>query len=76
MERVELSSDWLTGCGAPLPEGEEKGGGKMTAQRLGCEKQLLSLSLFFFFSDARGHIGSTGSPQRPPLDNPGSAEGR
>lgn len=27
MERVELSSDWLTGCGAPLPEGEEKGGG-------------------------------------------------
>lgn len=33
-----------------------------------------ALSLFFFSSDARGHIGSTGSPQRPPLDNPGSAE--
>lgn len=48
MERVELSSDWLTGCGAPLPEGEEKGGGRMTAQRLGCEKQLLSLSFLFF----------------------------
>lgn len=47
MERVELSSDWLTGCGAPLPEGEEKGGGRMTAQRLGCEKQLLSLFSFF-----------------------------
>lgn len=35
MERVELSSDWLTGCGAPLPEGEEKGGGEDDSAKAG-----------------------------------------
>lgn len=27
MGKVEPSSDWLTGCGAPLPEGGGGGGG-------------------------------------------------
>lgn len=38
MWRVELSLDWLEGCGAPLP-----GGGRMremTEQRPGCEEQM------------------------------------
>jgi len=42
---VELSSDWLTGCGAPLPEGKGGRRGRMTEQRLGCEKQLFSFSV-------------------------------
>lgn len=46
MGKVESSSDWLTGCGAPPPEGcGGRGRRGMTEQRLGCEKQLLSLSL-------------------------------
>lgn len=46
MEEVGLGFDWLMGCGAPLPEGQRGRKGRMTEQRLGCEKQLLSLVLY------------------------------
>lgn len=71
MEKVESSSDWLTGCGAPLPEGGRERG-RMTEQRLGCEKQLLSFSA----PDEKTLHSDDRKPSAPPTADSWKCRGR
>lgn len=74
MEKVELSSDWLTGCGAPLPEGGGGRRGEEGDDRAKAEDVRSSCSLFLCGRRRKRCTGRMGSHRRPQLVTPGGAD--